>query len=714
MIHHRNPSSTRISIPYPLQQKQDAAVAEERHNSATNATHPLPKRKKGNDGLSKTGSRLLKLSAFSNPQRRQSSASNGKSDTVFRGRPSIIARLSIRQLYLVVVLSLAGYLFISQTLERQQRKHSASALPARPKTRYTPSGEPIVDRSVLDKLHDIELRAGYTDEDLEEARDADRLAPRRGIDRPAPLYRVPDTKPKSRPAKVSPEEVEALRLQSLMPKQELDQLYCPTQPGGCKFLLPAWIGEQETKAQMHLHQLGLLAKSLGRILVLPNVSKSRMMSCAKQPFDFYYTEDALEKLGIPSIPYEKMVEWTSKRSLAPTAQVVSIVTARSTGPTEALELDLQAGGMTVPSSPRRKLCLEQPKSYLDFSHFSPMTAYAPSGFHRNVETRTRFGELLVNTLSAQKALAKAWRGDKVQKKAYLPLSGIDSSEDATPTPDVLVINYELRFPMLSAEQVQGWLVDHEHEQVDSIQPFSHFPYAPIWTSLGQQLAASLSPFIAIHWRQETLPASIISPCGSALIDHLVNLITTSKEYSGIKTVYLATDYPIDDLRNNRDGVAHRSGTFGKIITEEHHTAMIGFLRDFQTRLTDAYGVRLATLEGEQDSIHLLAAAETSDGQGETQVSEKSEKLDFAEMDAGIVGIIDKTVAMHAELFLTGQTWLPATVNSACGKYSSFTRQITEARAVSRSQNDEGLWSESLPQMMSVPCKAADVFLSRRS
>lgn len=71
---------------------------------------------------------------------------------------------------------------------------------------------------------------------------------------------------------------------------------CP--PSGCRFLVAARIGEQESKAMQHLYQLGLLARSLNRTLVLPNVDRARFGSCQAHPFEFYYQADALERLGI--------------------------------------------------------------------------------------------------------------------------------------------------------------------------------------------------------------------------------------------------------------------------------------------------------------------------------------------------------------------------------------------------------------------------------
>lgn len=300
---------------------------------------------------------------------------------------------------------------------------------------------------------------------------------------------------------------------------------------------------------------------------------------------------------------------------------------------------------------------------------------------------------------------------------------------------MLVFNYELRYPILDHEQLQNLAsqATHitNHPNIMAVQAFRHFPYAPMWTDLALQVASALSPFIAIHWRQETLPSEIIGPCGAALVEELEHLLLTRHDYVKIKTVYLATDYPIEDLENGWDGAVAHSGTFGKLLTEEHHSAMRSFLDLFRMRLTEPLGVRLTTFSKEQSNLKLSdkllkAITPTVDDNRAAAINERNGRprkqkdvkiktpkrgLDLAELDIGLLGIIDKTVAMHAEVFITGLPWSNAKEIQAraCAKESSFTKQISEARRSQRSNAlyegnvDAKLWSEYRTLFCSSAC-----------
>ena len=642
------------------------------------------------------------------------------------GRGTAGVRLSRRQVAMLLASAFALYILVLRPSSLLSSSGTASSAqqPPRPRTKYTPSGDPVVERKILNKLREIEVQAGYADADLVEAREADRLPYRAGSDGLAPLYDLPDAKKQAK-AKASAavdaaEAEEAARLAARVPASELDALYCSSQLGdasapgsaeperrGCKFLFAAWIGEQETKAQQHLYQLGLLAVALDRILVLPQVSKSRMMSCAAQPFSFYYSPSALRDLGIPTISFEELQEWSSLRDPAPSAQIITITNSRPDSVKGAVEVDPALDPTVVPSSPKRKLCLDPSRSYLNFSAFSPVAAYPPQQWYKTQETRLGFGESLINTLNSSDIIRKSSRDTStLQNKRLFFASSTSPKAGAVQSPDVLVINYELRYPILSPTVVQDRLPSRP--AAAALQPFSHFPYSPAWTSLATQLSTRLSPFIAVHWRQETLPPDIISPCGDALVARLVELTTLHPE---IRTVYLATDYPLEDLQNGRDGVTAHSGTFGRLLTEEHHTAMARFLRSFTKSLLEERGVRLTSFAGEQEHLEVPAEAPSSSApqgpapDGSTRrvgvAPASSPSVNLADLDAGLHGIIDKTVAMQAQIFVTGQPWSTSgknggTVDTACAKDSSFTKQIYEARRARRKSQgveNSGLWSE---------------------
>lgn len=643
-------------------------------------------------------------------------------------------RLTRRQIVIILGSLLAVIVLLRQsaTTSAQPGKNSDSVKAKKSnsknqKSPLTPEGIPIVDRGVVfERIRQIEDENAFEDEDEDEARSAGRLPVKYNPARP-PVYRIPDGKPRNRP-KITEQDLEEYRQSHLLDTSLIDEEYCPGQPRGCKFLLPAWVGEQETKAQMHLYQLGLLSIALNRTLVLPNVSKSRMMTCASQPFEFYYDSEALNQLGIPTISFQRFTEWSSKRKDMPTSQIVAVTSPSNDWSGGALEVDASIEPSTIPSLPKRKLCLDPPKAHLNFTSFSPITIYPPSNWHKEIEMRHQFGESLINTLTSESVLRKSTRIFDTRGRLARWFGRPATKTQSPRTPDVLAFNYELRYPVLHHEQLQK-LVSHSrhsvlHPNIMQLQEFRHFPYASMWTELAMQVVSSLSPFIAIHWRQETLPAEIIAPCGEALIDELERLLQSGPEYSQIKTVYLATDYPIEDLENGWDGAVAHSGTFGKLLTEEHHSAMRNFLTQFRERLNEPLDVRLTTFSNEQTKLklspELLKAISTTSSSENTrssindrngrprkknvQLKISSSGLDLAELDIGLLGIIDKTVAMHAEVFLTGLPWSSArNVQAiACAKESSFTKQISEARVAKRSEalhaygnGARHLWSKSL-------------------
>ena len=114
---------------------------------------------------------------------------------------------------------------------------------------------------------------------------------------------------------------------------------CATRP--CRFVVAGRLGErasfakslreyalmrttEETKAQIHLYQLGLLASILNRTVVLPNVDSSRLGTCRKHPFSFYYTADSLTRLGIKTVTQDEFQHWTEQKEKRATAQIITL------------------------------------------------------------------------------------------------------------------------------------------------------------------------------------------------------------------------------------------------------------------------------------------------------------------------------------------------------------------------------------------------------
>ncbi|BGP14404.1 hypothetical protein JCM10213_004527 [Rhodosporidiobolus nylandii] len=535
---------------------------------------------------------------------------------------------------------------------------------------------PVVDRSALEKLRLLEIHFGADEEDpADDLTGARTAASRKGRDPDAPplVVEIPEPVRANPSAPPPPQKV---------PAEVLDEQTCGARDGkGCQFLIPAWLGEQETKAQQHLYQLGLLALALNRTLVLPNVSKSRLGCCYKNPFAFYYSPSSLSDLGIPTISQDDFVAWTQQRDPPPSAQVVSMVNAKATYTAGAIEIDSSSDPTLVPNKPSRNLCLRAPRTRLDFAGHSPLAIYPPEGFHKSEDRRLGFGESVINTLRSREVGSKSSRASSSRLAAYA-------------LPDVLAFNYELRFPILSPALAASFASPSLPEPA----PFVHFPYAQTWSDLGALVASSLSPFIAIHWRTETLTPSNLAPCASSL---LAKLLSLKRQHPTLQNVFLATDYPIEALDPSfgsgaEDAVAH-SGTFAKVVTEQHHAAMRRFLRDFDRQARGQ--LRLTTFAKEQrtlasrlppalrEQIANLTRPAPLPGAPPLPLPAEAEEDDVAlalgQLDSGLFGILDKEVAMRAEVFLTGVPGVGSSTTGACAKLSSFTNQLIGAREEKR-------------------------------
>lgn len=232
-------------------------------------------------------------------------------------------------------------------------------------------------------------------------------------------------------------------------------------------------------------------------------------------------------------------------------------------------------------------------------------------------------------------------------------------------------------------------------------PYSYFRYSPHWTTLGQQMASSLSPYIAVHWRTETLPVSALSTCASALIRRLAEL---KKQYPNVTKVYLAMDYPIEGLQGG-SGDAH-SGTLNKMLTPEHHVAMRRFLDEFEEHFgasaEEDERLELTSFVKEQSKVQLSREMMQMLGKG---------KVDFQELDGAIVGIVDKIVLMKAEgellvllsrislsaeltvrplpVFIAGASSSSSSTNGKCGKNSQFTEQVVAGRTAVWAEQEKG-------------------------
>ncbi|KNZ48266.1 hypothetical protein VP01_578g7 [Puccinia sorghi] len=520
----------------------------------------------------------------------------------------------------------------------------------------------------------------------------------------------------------------------------------------CRFLIAGFIGEQETKAQIHLHQLGLLAMALNRTLVLPQLSHSRMGSCLEHPFNLYYNENSLNRLGVRTVTHEKFLRWaTATTSYVPTARLVAIVDHKqipSTSTQGSIYYDPATTTTrrdTLSFVPNRQFCIRnnlQPshlkkssakeKLYLNFQDFAPLIIVSPARWQKSTKTRDQFAQQIIKSMQ----LSDSNPSDKIVKR-YL----VKSDESRQEVPDVLVVNYELRYPILDPRSNTSQTIlgggdissssvarnnNHHSAEIGRLKAFEHFPYASVWEELAQVLVEQLPAMVGIHWRQENMKVMELQRCARSLI---VTLDSLKNSYPSLEAVYLSTDYPIEQAVN--DGGARQSrtkahsGTFSKLITQDHHAIMRELFQHpialkwftFNT-LIERLSLSVDLLEkllrqsvfrkvkemdrlmrvrmhadlremeggadwGRQDrrlmessrqeleravKVKLTLSPESST---ETGMHAEEEGEDQG-MDMGVIGILEKLILIRSSLFLTG-------VPNQCSKLSSFTNQIVDHR-----------------------------------
>lgn len=314
------------------------------------------------------------------------------------------------------------------------------------------------------------------------------------------------------------------------------------------------------------------------------------------------------RFGIPYVTSNDFWAWTDRQRAAPSAQVVSFVRGER-GPVEGVAISPQ------------KMCLAERN--LDFSAFEGKAFFSPMIDWKSVQAREKFGEEVVRDLLAQERLPDG--------------AGSAASSGERKSPAVLVVQYNLRYPFLTPSAVTALSPFPFAEPA----PYSYFPYSSHWTELGHSIASSLSPFLAIHWRTETLAVDRLLPCGETLVR---SIRAVKDQHPEIKTVYLATDYPLEVLRTpgKEKGATAHSGTMTKTLTPAHHAAMRQFLAalegdDLVEGGADGQGLRITTFMDEQRRVEWPAGLDGLVGEGGLE-----------DVDGAIVGIVDKIVLTNAQ------------------------------------------------------------------
>lgn len=422
----------------------------------------------------------------------------------------------------------------------------------------------------------------------------------------------------------------------------IDAQFCAGGPA-CRILLPLWIGEQESRGRMHLTQLVHLAAAVNRTLVLPNVGKSRLGTCGKWTFEAYYDTGSLARQmrevsgGAGRLMLmDDFKTWIDMRPDAPRGQVLFLQEDVGPAPPEedATLLESQDGLSlfvdrdTLAADDRRlknAFCLKTKFRGLQLDQHQPLSMHltAPDPLYpADVPSGDLFVELL-NHLSASYTAPKQLL-DVADNQLVSP-------QDSPLDPDVLLVHWDLRHMPFTA-------------------PLPPLDYSAKLWQMTHRLTALHRPYLAVHWRMETVDPAVLPDCAEALVDTLSTLLGDPTLAAGIKSVWLATDVPwsSDVDKQVEEGVMRspeqRSNTF-KAFAKEHFEAIdilkAAFARDGS--------LEEWTLTGLAEEIRKLRAAHEDD----ELVLAYEDDVGLLWEDSGIWGILDKMAAMNSTLFVSG-------------------------------------------------------------
>lgn len=449
----------------------------------------------------------------------------------------------------------------------------------------------------------------------------------------------------------------------------------------CRILLPLWIGEQESRGRMHLSQVLDFARALNRTLVLPNVGKSRIGACGRWEFDVYYDVGSFVRKGSVTEEDRTRVRkvmlmddfktWLEMRPVRPSGQVVFVDEAmagdeESSGNLASANLFSEDGLLNVHvdsdalsmDDPRLKKvrCLGTKLRQLDLRHFSTVTAHIP--FPERVRPLPD-GDLLLRSLA---------RPD-IARTALLSSSSQELDLEAEPMlrePEVLILYWDIRHFPFGPGTVEAVTMGLVNTGLD---------YSSRIHALTRRLINPYQPYVAVHWRMESIPANMLPACAEALVDTLTTLLSDPTLGAEIRTVWFASDFPWpvsssvsqevsyigeevpleedrEDQQQTQQNVmeitpsARRSNTFRNVSHE--HVEAIGIVKAAFRPGGALEALKLTGVSEELDRVR-----KDMEQEGKLYVLEEDDEEGLLLEDPGVLGILDKLAAMRAALFVSG-------------------------------------------------------------
>lgn len=212
-------------------------------------------------------------------------------------------------------------------------------------------------------------------------------------------------------------------------------------------------------------------------------------------------------------------------------------------------------------------------------------------------------------------------------------------------------------------------------------PFSHnpkakglIPYSPDIINLADKTAEQLGPYVAVHWRMETVShTNNLIECAKGLVETLEDNL----KFQNL-SVFLLTDYPhsfseeqqklaISNEASEEElnqWLHSTSDTFhSTFFTPNHHLAIQFLYRNHPFTLFETKA------DHSKENINNWNLLPIPDN-----LRKVSTVDEVGLIDSGWLGILDKLTAIRSRYFLAGEP-------SVCARRSTFTAQIMEERHV---------------------------------
>ncbi|KAF8055545.1 hypothetical protein FPV67DRAFT_1540621 [Lyophyllum atratum] len=382
-----------------------------------------------------------------------------------------------------------------------------------------------------------------------------------------------------------------------------------------RFLFPIRIPGHQTDARNHLLQLVQLAKSLNRTLILPRVGKGSIGACYHWEFEKYYDLRSLQDIDVSFMKTRDLMNWAKRFEHGVTAQMVSILTQEQGMPNPEKDVLIRRSDefydmhdLNLPS------CFEAKYPFLDLNDFPHLRIYVAP------HTTTFSGDHLVDALSVHLNMKDVTSFQDLDQPPHDP--ALSASQT---TPDVLIINWSLQFPVFPPPTPQLTL-----------------RYSGHLTTLAHQLAPT-TPYLAIYWRMAGLPPDTLSQCADAIVDTVSRLLLDPSVSVGIETVWFASDYahPFAVHKTPRTPFFARRSLYDRANEQAVFSPLLAKRTEAMEILNDAFAARGALAQWRLTFL----AKELENVQDGTD----GELL----RDAGVRSILDELVSSRAALFVSG-------------------------------------------------------------